>query len=160
WGVSSVAMLRHPAPAVRVAAVQPGSWHAGMSHMIPAAQELAQDIAMTDQAAAPGAQLVVWREGGVQFDPRRPPRAAISDLAKNDHVYIAAGWSAKENGKHYNEVATFAPDGQLLGSYGKSHPGTFAGDYSDHRGQYLVYDAPFARFGSIICFDLDFTDSA
>jgi apolipoprotein N-acyltransferase len=105
----------------------------------------------------------------VPFDPRGPKGKVISDLAKSEHVYIAAGWRSSEDvmaaghtsaTKRYNEVATFAPDGTLLGTYGKSHPGTFAGDYSDRRGQYLVYNAPFGSFGSIICFDLDFTDSA
>ncbi|HVT20342.1 MAG TPA: nitrilase-related carbon-nitrogen hydrolase [Mycobacteriales bacterium] len=160
WGVTSVAMLKHPAPTLRVAAIQPGSWtEAGGD--ISKAEELRHDIAQTRFAAAQGAKLVVWREGGLDFDPTTSPRGAvIANLARSTGTYIAAGWYTKEDGQRLNEVATFGPDGKLLGTYGKTHPGTFAGDYSDWRGHYLVYQAPFARFGSIICFDLDFTDSA
>lgn len=161
WGASSLAMLRHPAPTVRVAAVQAGGG-VGMpgNYGVSPDVELQRDIAQTKQAAAQGAKLVIWREAGMPFDPRGPKGRVIADLAKSTGTYIAAGWRAQEGGKRFNEVATFGPDGRLLGTYGKSHPGTFAGDYSDRRGQYLVYGSPFGPFGSIICFDLDFTDSA
>jgi apolipoprotein N-acyltransferase len=160
WGAGSAAILHHPAPSLRVAAIQPGTWHVGMKRNIPPAEELQRDIAQTKTAAAQGARLIVWREAGLDFDPRGPRGTVIANLARSTGTYISAGWHATENGKRYNEVATFGPDGRLLGSYGKSHPGTFAGDYSDSRGHYIVYKAPFATFGSIICFDLDFTDSA
>ncbi|HVS68493.1 MAG TPA: nitrilase-related carbon-nitrogen hydrolase, partial [Mycobacteriales bacterium] len=128
---------------------------------ISRAAELRHDIAQTKVAAAQGAKLVVWREGGLDFDPTTSPRGAVvANLAKQTHTFIAAGWHTTEDGKRLNEVATFAPNGKLLGTYGKTHPGTFAKDYSDWRGHYLVYTAPFGRFGSIICFDLDFLDSA
>ncbi|HVV77213.1 MAG TPA: nitrilase-related carbon-nitrogen hydrolase [Mycobacteriales bacterium] len=160
WGVSSEAMIRHPAATVRVAAIQPGSWTQSRGTITPAV-ELQHDIAQTRQAAAEGAKLIVWREAGLKFDPTTSPRGAvIAHLARSTHTYIAAGWYAVENGKRLNEVATFAPNGKLLGTYGKTHPGTFAGDYSDWRGHYIVYRAPFGSFGSIICFDLDFLDSA
>jgi apolipoprotein N-acyltransferase len=159
WGIASVAMLHHPAATLRVAAIQPGSWTAAGGD-ISSATELRHDIAQTRAAAAQGAKLVVWREAGLDFDPQGPRGAVISRLAKATHTYIAAGWHATEAGKRLNEVATFAPNGKLLGTYGKTHPGTFAGDYSDWRGHYLVYQAPFGKFGSIICFDLDFLDSA
>ncbi|MGN6474833.1 MAG: apolipoprotein N-acyltransferase [Mycobacteriales bacterium] len=160
WSVASVAMMRHPAATVRVAAIQPGSWTQSGGDITPAV-ELQHDIAQTRQAAAQGAKLVVWREAGLNFDPTTSPRGAIvANLAKQTHTYIAAGWHAVENGKRLNEVATFSPTGTLLGTYGKTHPGTFAKDYSDWRGHYIVYHAPFGSFGSIICFDLDFLDSA
>jgi apolipoprotein N-acyltransferase len=160
WTVTSVVMLNHPAPTLRVAAIQPGSWTASGGD-ISSALELRHDIAQTKVAAAQGAKLVVWREAGLDFDPTTSARGkVIADLARQTHTYIAAGWHATEDGKRLNEVATFAPNGKLLGTYGKTHPGTFAGDYSDWRGHYLVYQAPFGRFGSIICFDLDFLNSA
>lgn len=160
WGVASEAMIRNPTATVRVAAIQPGSWTKS-GGTISKSEELQHDIAQTRVAAAEGAKLVVWREGGLDFDPTTSPRGAIvANLAKQTHTYIAAGWYTVENGKRLNEVATFAPNGKLLGTYGKTHPGTFAKDYSDWRGHYLVYTAPFGRFGSIICFDLDFLDSA
>jgi apolipoprotein N-acyltransferase len=109
-----------------------------------------------------GAKLVVWREGGLGMDLRRSKvNAPIRKVAKQQHVYIAAGWSGVyDGGKHLNEVATFSPQGTFLGTYGKSHPGTFAGDLSDRRSDYIVYKTPFGGLGSIICYDLDYLDSA
>jgi apolipoprotein N-acyltransferase len=159
WSITSVVMLHHPAPTLRVAAIQPGSWTAANGD-ISGSAELRHDIAQTRLAASQGAKLVVWREAGLDFDPQGPRGAVIAKLARQTHTYIAAGWHATEDGKRLNEVATFGPDGKLLGTYGKTHPGTFAGDYSDWRGHYLVYNTPFGKFGSIICFDLDFLDSA
>ena len=59
-----------------------------------------------------------------------------------------------------NEVTLLAPSGKFLGVYGKDHPGTFAGDYSDTGGSFPVYRTDFGTIASIICYDLDFTDTA
>ena len=37
---------------------------------------------------------------------------------------------------------------------------TFAGEHSPTRGTYPVYDTTLGRLGTIICYDLDFTDTA
>ncbi|MFO3798014.1 MAG: nitrilase-related carbon-nitrogen hydrolase, partial [Anaerolineales bacterium] len=44
--------------------------------------------------------------------------------------------------------------------FGKDHPVVFAGETSPTRGTYPVYDTPLGRLGTIICYDLDFTDTA
>ncbi len=163
WTIGGMAMMAEPPATVRVAAVQPGSRilaDAEWEHLSDA-EELAVDIRETERAAALGADLVVWRESGLAMDLRDPDvnepiRAAADDAG----VYIAAGWGGTYDGLRLNEVATFSPDGEFLGTYGKSHPGTFAGDFSDRRGGYIVYETAFGNFGSIICYDLDFTDSA
>jgi apolipoprotein N-acyltransferase len=160
--------MGEPPASVRVAAVQPG---AGLLvdaakgddgwKRLSDAEELAIDIAETKDAADAGAELVVWREGGLDMDLRDPKvNAPIREVAKDAGVYIAAGWGGTYDGLRLNEVATFSPQGRFLGTYGKTHPGTFAGDFSDRRSDYIVYTAPWGRFGSIICYDLDFTDSA
>lgn len=59
-----------------------------------------------------------------------------------------------------NETTVLSPDGQFLGIYGKDHPVTFAGETSVMRGTYPVYETPLGRIGTIICYDLDFTDTA
>ncbi|MCS7221393.1 MAG: carbon-nitrogen hydrolase family protein [Anaerolineae bacterium] len=53
-----------------------------------------------------------------------------------------------------------ASDGRFLGVYSKDHPVTFAGETSLTRGTYPVYETPLGRIGTIICYDLDFTDTA
>lgn len=149
------------ASTVRVAAVQPDPFTPDKTADISEEEELARDLEQSAYAAALGAELIVWHEAGLRFDPRTEAGAEIAAFADEHDVHLAVGWQVPtEGGRRYNEVATFDPDGQVLGSYGKSHPGEFAGDYSDRQGEYIVYDAPWGSFGSIICFDLDFLDSA
>ncbi len=164
WTIAGVAMMRSPDNALRAAAIQPGAGTQGPDGewtRLSDEEELATDIEQTRYAASQGADLAVWREGGLGMDLREPDvNKPIRKLAKELKIYIAAGWSGTYDGQRLNEVATFSPDGKFLGTYGKSHPGTFAGDFSDRRSDYIVYKTPFGGLGSIICYDLDFTDSA
>jgi len=181
WVVLSLALLDNihvdvfdplPENTVRVAAIQPDPYDIEGIDRVLAGEIDADDISISEQeklrrnieqtvfAANQGAELVVWYEGGLKFDPSGPEGEPIRALADEHNIYLAVGWQSPTEGGRYNEVATFSPDGEFLGSYGKSHPGEFAGDFSARQGDYLVYDAPFGRFGSIICFDLDFLDSA
>jgi apolipoprotein N-acyltransferase len=154
WVGASIAMIDDPRADVRVAAVQPG--------FVDADSELERAMTQSRQAAAQGAKLVVWREHGVPFDPRRPSAArAFRSLSRATDAHIAVGWGARDQrGRRLNEATVVAPDGEFLGSYGKNHPGTFAGDYSDHRGDFLVYETAIGPLATIICYDLDFTDTA
>ena len=115
----------------------------------------------TRQAARAGARLVVWREAGIGFDPRRERTAEFAALARETGVYLVVGFAAlSPDGKRLNMAAVFAPDGALVGSYGKDHPGTFAGDFSDVRADKPVWQTGIGRLAVIICYDLDFTDTA
>ena len=58
------------------------------------------------------------------------------------------------------KAAVFSPEAWLLGAYGMDHPGTFTGDYSDERGGYPVWSTPSGGLAVILCYDLDFTDTA
>jgi apolipoprotein N-acyltransferase len=165
WTVAGIAMMRSPVTTVRAAAIQPGAGtydaYENDWKRLTDEEELATDIEQTRYAASQGAELAVWREGGLGMDLRDPKiNAPIRKLAKELGIYIAAGWGGTYDGLRLNEVATFSPKGEFLGTYGKSHPGTFAGDFSDRRSDYIVYETPFGGLGSIICYDLDFTDSA
>jgi apolipoprotein N-acyltransferase len=164
WTIAGLLMMSTPATALRAAAIQPGAGTqdaGGEWTRLTDEEELATDIEQTRYAASQGADLAVWREGGLGMDLReKKVNAPIRKLAKELKIYIAAGWGGTYDGLRLNEVATFSPKGEFLGTYGKSHPGTFAGDYSDRRSDYIVYKTPFGGLGSIICYDLDFTDSA
>jgi apolipoprotein N-acyltransferase len=157
-------MMATPATALRAAAIQPGAGTQGPDGewtRLEDEAELANDIEQTRYAASQGTDLAVWREGGLGMDLREPSvNKPIRKLAKELGIYIAAGWGGSYDGLRLNEVATFSPDGRFLGTYGKSHPGVFAGDFSDRRSDYIVYKTPFGGLSSIICYDLDFTDSA
>jgi apolipoprotein N-acyltransferase len=162
WVVVSVALLGQAmGPAVRVAAIQPDPYSPQPRTVdIDQAEELRRDLEQSRHAADLGAELIVWHEAGLEFDPRGADGAPIAAFADAHDVYLAVGWQTPTENGRFNEVASFGPDGEVLGSYGKSHPGEFAGDYSERQGEYLVYETPFGAFGSIICFDLDFLDSA
>lgn len=159
WVGAGFAMMGTPKTGtVRVAAVQ-----AGIYGSTPEQQQVrfARDIEQTRAAASRGAQLVVWNEGGLGFDPRVEHTAELQALAAETNAHIAIGYGARTpDGRHRNEVTMLTPDGRFLGTYGKNHPGTFAGDYSDVKGMYPVFRTPLGPISSIICYDLDYTDTA
>lgn len=175
WMGSSLAMMGSSDTTVRVAAVQGGDASVdatGAWVRVPREEMLRTQVALTREAAAQGAKLVTWHEGGYHPDLEGSAdlvAAGLTDeipaqLADELDLFLSIGWNAPIPGKsgNYNEVAAFDPDGKLLGTYGKSHIGDFAGDAGDptRRGLYTAYPAPFGAFGTIICFDLDFTNSA
>ena len=158
WCVTSAALMRDPELTVRVAAVQTGL---GTKTAALRADRFRRDIAQTRAAARDGARLVVWNEAGLRFDPQVTHTARLRSLAKETDAYLAIGYYVKTSRGRRNEVTVLAPDGRFLGVYGKEHPGTFAGDYSDTGGtSFPVYRTDFGTIASIICYDLDFTDTA
>ena len=139
---------------LRVATVQANTTH-------DPEVELARLMEGTRQAAAAGARLVVWREGGLEFDPQRERTGMLARLTAETGAYIAIGYGVTDDdGLRRNEAVVLAPDGTFFGPYGKDHPGRFAGDHSDTGGEYKVYDTSLGRIATIICYDLDFTDTA
>lgn len=123
-------------------------------------EELQRMIAATRELGAQGAQIVVWREGGVKFDPLTERTDIFTTLARETGAYIAVGYRLDSNGVRRNEAVIFSPTGETYGPYGKAHPGRFAGDQSDTGGEYLVYQTAIGPIATIICYDLDFTDTA
>jgi apolipoprotein N-acyltransferase len=115
----------------------------------------------TREAASRGARLVVWREGGLKFDPQRERSDELRALAAETGAHIAIGYGLSEpSGLRRNEAVVLTPDGTFHGPYGKDHPGRFAGDHSDTGGEHKVYDTALGPIATIICYDLDFTDTA
>lgn len=124
-------------------------------------EELQRNVVATRDLAARGAKIVVWREGMLKFHPLRERTDELKALAAETGAYIAVGYGVKQDdGLRLNEAVVFAPGGKVFGPYGKSHPGRFAGDHSDTGGEYKVYDTTLGRIATIICYDLDFTDTA
>jgi apolipoprotein N-acyltransferase len=167
WVVASVSMLDSSTHTTRVATIQPGVGHEladGTWERTPQDVVLKRQIAQTRKAAAAGATLITWHEAGFHGDARGREGRLLSKLADELNIYLTVGWSVPrvETGGRYNEVAAFNPNGDFLGTYGKSHIGDFAGDagIQGRKGFYAAYKAPFGKFGTIICFDLDFTNSA
>jgi apolipoprotein N-acyltransferase len=136
---------------VQVAALAPG-WVGSAT--------AAQLFAQTRHAAAQGAQLVVWPEGNISEDPQGAHKAAFQALAKETGVYIVIGYGLRTPAGLRNEATILAPDGRFLGVYGKDHPVIWLGESSLTRGSYPAYTTPLGILGTIICYDLNFTDTA
>jgi apolipoprotein N-acyltransferase len=155
WVVAGVRRMGSAPPTVRVAAVQTGvrrgaDWE----------ETYRRDVAQTREAAARGAKLVVWDEAGLRIDPTKR-LGDLRALARETGVHLAVGYLYTDaRGRRHNEVLLMTPAGDVLGVYGKDHPGTFAGDYSDTRGTYPVFETGLGPIATIICYDLDFTDTA
>lgn len=154
WIALSLALFRTPTtPTIRVAALH---YDAGVPW--GAVDRFSE---LTRQAAQGGARIVVWPEIAIQGDPQVSRTAEFRQLAAESNAYLALGYVVRVTEQVWrNEATVLSPDGQFLGVFGKDHPVVFAGETSPTRGTYPVYDTPLGRIGTIICYDLDFTDTA
>ena len=116
--------------------------------------------AQTRVAAGRGARLVVWPEAALAADPAIAYARELADLARESGASIVVGYGIDTPAGRRNEVVTVDPWGEFVGRYGKDHPVGFLGETSVWRGTYPTVDTPFGRMGTIICYDMDFTDTA
>jgi apolipoprotein N-acyltransferase len=154
WTGLSLALFRPPArPTIRVAAIQ-----------VPEKRDTLRFQQLQEQsreAARQGAQLIVWPEGALNFDPQLQHTAELRSLAGETNAYIAMGYFlVQRDGTMRNEATVLSPTGEFLGVYGKAHPVPFTGEYNTSLGTFPVYETPIGKLGTIICYDLDFTDTA
>ncbi len=164
WVALSLLLFRQPdTPSVRVAAVQPGASVISMAFQgldEKVAALTARMVEQTREAAGEGARLVVWPEGALSFDPQEEDRLELRELAGETDAHMAVGYAVLLDEGLRNEATVVNPQGDFLGTFGKDHPVTFGGETSLTRGTYPVYDTALGKLGTIICYDLDFTDTA
>jgi len=155
WTGLSLALFRTPTtPTVRTAALH---YDAGM----PPWSAVDKFSELTRQAARDGAHIVVWPEIAIEGDPQTTNSDHFRRLAAETDAHLVLGYVVQVSERTWrNEATVLTPDGRFLGVYGKDHPVTFAGETSLTRGTYPVYETPLGRIGTIICYDLDFTDTA
>lgn len=155
WTGLSLALFRTPTtPTVRVAALH---YDAGA----PPWSAVDTFSELTRQAAQGGARIIVWPEMAIEGDPQVTNTTEFRNLAAETDAYLVLGYFVQVNEQEWrNEATVLTPDGQFLGAYGKDHPVVFAGETSLSRGTYPVYETPLGRIGTIICYDLDFTDTS
>jgi apolipoprotein N-acyltransferase len=113
-------------------------------------------VVQTRAAAEQGAELIVWPEGALNIDPQSVLTRPLRDLAAETNAYLVLPYAVSDR----NEVTILAPDGRFLGVYGKNHPVIFVNERSRTRGTYPTYATDLGEIGTIICYDLDFTDTA
>lgn len=156
-------------PTVRVAAVQPGSTLmstglGGEQSAAEAKQLQARLVTMTTDAAARGAQLVVWPEEILDFNPATAPAAQaqwVRDLVAGTGVYLVTGYIASlPDGQYTNAAALIAPSGEVLGHYTKAHEAPFDDDLFQTGDTYSSYPTDIGTIGMMICFDEEFPDTA
>jgi len=147
---------------VRVAAVQPDYPRAAhMDRETPQETRLATLSAQTRAAADRGAELVVWPELGLGFDPQVEYTEALRTLAAETGTTLVIGYGLDTEEGFRNEATVLTPEGEFLGIYGKAHPVVFGGEpYGINAGTFPVYDTELARLATIICYDLNFTDAS
>lgn len=148
-------------PSIRTAAVQPS-----VSPIVSINRDKEMDeiynrmLEQTRKAGNEGAQFIVWPEASLNWDPQKNDRLNLSSLAIETEAYLAIGYiiPADEKG-FFNEATVIDPEGKFLGRFGKDHPVVFGGETSLSRGTYPVYDTDIGKIGTIICYDLDYTDT-
>ncbi len=112
-------------------------------------------LAQTHDAAEQGAELIVWPEGALNYDPQEAHSAQLCDLAAETGAYLVIPYGVADR----NEVTVLSPDGEFLGVYGKDHPVVFVNEQSRTRGTYPTYSTDLGEIGTIVCYDVDFTDT-
>lgn len=160
-GISLIILGSAPSdvPTIRVAAVQHGFTTAAHLPNTPQEVRLQGLVEQTRAAAQQGAQLVVWPELGLGFDPQVEHTAELRALAAETNTHIVIGYGVSTETAFRNAAVMLTPAGEFLAIYGKSH--VPPGERADPDGaKYPVYDTVLGRLGTIICHDANFTDSA
>ncbi len=159
-GVISLASAPKNPPTVRVASIQIGFLKPG--HQDPTTQEARLQAAaeQTRAAASQGAKLMVWPELGLGFDPQKEHTAELKALAAETKAYLLIGYGIADDPRGWrNEMVMLAPDGAFLPVYAKNH-GSSPGEADSVTSRvYPVYDTPYGKLATIICNDVNFTDT-
>lgn len=176
WAAASLLIFRdvtnRMGPNVRVAAVQPGLDNATPGTLISAGdiepgrteeqritEQIAQLEAMTRDAAAQGAKVVVWPEEALSYDPRVVHTDWIPELVRQTGVYLAMGFTPDPlDGAAPNTGLLWAPDGEVKSVYFKTKRVLVEGEKFTPGTVYPTVETPLGVLGMIICFDIDFPD--
>jgi len=161
WTCASLTWPRGDGSTVRVAVLQPGvrPFELGKANEQRDRQMFERLSAQTRIAAAQAAQVVVWPESALSAEPALAHRAELGELARETGAYLVIGYGIVEPAGQRNEAVTVTPNGELVGRYGKNHPVSFLGGSSIWRGVYPTVDTPFGKMATLICYDMDFTDT-
>jgi apolipoprotein N-acyltransferase len=113
-------------------------------------------LTQTEALADQDLDIIVWPEGALNIDPQQLFTKTLKGLAAKTNAYLTIPYGVGFR----NEVTVLSPEGDFLGVYGKDHPVVFVNEQSETRGTYPTYTTEFGEIGTIICYDLDFTDTA
>lgn len=160
-GVIRLATAPKNAPSVRVAAIQNGFMKPGHQDPDTQAERVRVLSEQTRSAAAQGAKLMVWPELGLGFDPQKEYTAELKALAAETNAYLLIGYGVNDDPRGWrNEQVMLTPRGEFLQVYGKNHPSSPGEPPIVSAGVYPVYDTPFGKVSTLICNDVNYTDTA
>jgi apolipoprotein N-acyltransferase len=172
-----------PAGRVCVAAIQPGREIEEVGRYMTLwsvrdwsglAREIVPDMAvLTREAAAEGAELIVWPEAVLWLDPQADTWTGgqLANLARETGAALVvpyfvltpegrlSWWLGRAQGMR-NEAVLITPGGQFLEASAKDHPIPFIGERSSTRGLYSVHSLAFGQVGTMLGYDTAFTDTA
>ncbi|MEM6927103.1 MAG: nitrilase-related carbon-nitrogen hydrolase [Myxococcota bacterium] len=161
-GSARLAAFETATDVVRVAAVGTDATFGGHPLPSPAEQATIGDglERRTRQAAADGAEIVVWNEGATFVLPaqRAAAEARWAALADELDIELVAAWVVivQDQPLRYENLSiTFRPDGSATDAYLKRHP--VPGEPAV-RGEapMTVVDVDATQVGTAICYDADF----
>lgn len=127
-----------------------------------------------DRAAEAGADLVLFPElilsagysHGDKFHDLAEPipgptTRRLGEKARERNMYVVAGLAERgATGTVYNSAVILGRDGELVGSYRKTHIFTPTESFFALGTTLPVFDLDFARVGIPICYDLEFPEPA
>ena len=141
-------------------------------------KNLAAALEMIGQLAKAGAHVVVTPEACLQgyaaadknitdrqlhelAEPFDGPYAqAFRAAAKENGVFLVAGYDRRDGDRIFNTAEFIAPDGTTIGVYGKTHTGTYPDTRLYTQGASLpVFETPFGKIGVLICADRSFAEN-
>jgi predicted amidohydrolase len=124
--------------------------------------------ALLQRAARLGAQIVAFPEvyhhtglAGTTQDHAQeldgPSVSRIAQEARRNRVHVIWPLYTREHGRIYNSAVLLGPDGNTIGVYHKMFPtiGEIESGITPGEGP-MVFDTDLGRFGTVICFDLNF----
>jgi predicted amidohydrolase len=90
-----------------------------------------------------------------------PATAKLGEKARQHQLYIIAGLAERDlTGTVYNSAVIIGRDGQVTGSYRKSHIFTPTESFFAPGAELPVFDLDFGRVAIPICYDLEFPEPA
>ncbi len=133
---------------------------------------LARAVALVEQAAAAGADLLVLPEmcaTGFTMEPERhaepldgPSAARLTALAREHKIHLLAGLATREpdGSACYNSAVLLGPDGERLGEYRKQRLYAHAGEERHYRpgSGPAVFEVGGVLISPFICYDLRFPE--
>jgi predicted amidohydrolase len=128
----------------------------------------------TDEAAAKNADVVLFPElvlsAGYSLEDRiydlaepvpGPSTKALGEKAREHGMYIIGGIAEQDStGTVYNTAVIIGRDGDVVGSYRKTHIFTPTESYFALGTELSVFDLEFGRVAIPICYDLEFPEPA